>query len=317
MFAFVVRRLLATIPVMGVVALFVFSLLYFSPGDPAAIIAGDLATVDDIQRVRIALGLDQPFHVRFGTWLWAILNGDLGTSIFSGIPVSTLIGQRLEATISLSIVTLIFAVAVAIPLGVVSAWRAGGWIDRLVMGFAVFGFSVPVFVLGYLLIFLFALELDWLPVQGFTSIREGFWPFLRQLILPALALGTIYIALIARMTRAAMLDVLAQDYIRTARAKGAGRFRILLVHALKNIGVPVVTVVGTSFAALLGGVVVTESVFNIPGAGRLTVEAILTRDYPVVQGVMLVFAVILVGVNLLVDLSYTLFDPRIRHGGAR
>ncbi len=313
MFAFVVRRLLATIPVMGVVALFVFSLLYFSPGDPAAIIAGDLATVDDIQRVRVALGLDQPFHVRFGTWLWAILNGDLGTSIFSGIPVSTLIGQRLEATISLSVVTLIFAVAVAIPLGVVSAWRAGGWIDRLVMGFAVFGFSVPVFVLGYLLIFLFALELDWLPVQGFTSIREGFWPFLRQLILPALALGTIYIALIARMTRAAMLDVLAQDYIRTANAKGLRTDKVLLGHALKNAAVPIVTVIGIGVALLIGGVVVTESVFAIPGLGRMTVDAILRRDYPIIQGVILMFAFVYVLINLLVDLSYTLFDPRIRY----
>jgi peptide/nickel transport system permease protein len=312
-FAFVVRRLLATIPVMGVVALFVFSLLYFSPGDPAAIIAGDLATVDDIQRVRVALGLDQPFHVRFGTWLWAILNGDLGTSIFSGIPVSTLIGQRLEATISLSVVTLIFAVAVAIPLGVVSAWRAGGWIDRLVMGFAVFGFSVPVFVLGYLLIFLFALELDWLPVQGFTSIREGFWPFLRQLILPALALGTIYIALIARMTRAAMLDVLAQDYIRTANAKGLRTDKVLLGHALKNAAVPIVTVIGIGVALLIGGVVVTESVFAIPGLGRMTVDAILRRDYPIIQGVILMFAFVYVLINLLVDLSYTLFDPRIRY----
>lgn len=313
MFAFVVRRLLATIPVMGVVALFVFSLLYFSPGDPAAIIAGDLATVDDIQRVRVALGLDQPFHVRFGTWLWAILNGDLGTSIFSGIPVSTLIGQRLEATISLSIVTLVFAVAVAIPLGVVSAWRAGGWIDRLVMGFAVFGFSVPVFVLGYLLIFFFALELDWLPVQGFTSISEGFWPFLRQLILPALALGTIYIALIARMTRAAMLDVLAQDYIRTANAKGLRTDKVLLGHALKNAAVPIVTVIGIGVALLIGGVVVTESVFAIPGLGRMTVDAILRRDYPIIQGVILMFAFVYVLINLLVDLSYTLFDPRIRY----
>ena len=313
MFAFVVRRLLATIPVMGVVALFVFSLLYFSPGDPAAIIAGDLATVDDIQRVRVALGLDQPFHVRFGTWLWAILNGDLGTSIFSGIPVSTLIGQRLEATISLSIVTLFFAVSVAIPLGVVSAWKAGGWIDRLVMGFAVFGFSVPVFVLGYLLIFLFALELDWLPVQGFTSITEGFWPFLRQLILPALALGTIYIALIARMTRAAMLDVLAQDYIRTANAKGLRTDKVLLGHALKNAAVPIVTVIGIGVALLIGGVVVTESVFAIPGLGRMTVDAILRRDYPIIQGVILMFAFVYVLINLLVDLSYTLFDPRIRY----
>ena len=313
MFAFVVRRVLATIPVMGVVALFVFSLLYFSPGDPAAMIAGDLATVEDIEKVRRTLGLDQPYLVRFGTWLWAILHGDLGTSIFSGIPVTTLIGQRLEATISLSIVTLIFSVAVAVPLGVLAAWKAGGWIDRAVMVFAVFGFSVPVFVLGYLLIFTFAIEFDWLPVQGFVSIREGFWPFLRQMILPSAALGTIYIALIARMTRAAMLDVLAQDYIRTANAKGLRTDKVLLGHALKNAAVPIVTVVGIGVALLIGGVVVTESVFAIPGLGRMTVDAILRRDYPIIQGVILMFSFVYVLINLLVDLSYTLFDPRIRY----
>ena len=313
MFAFVVRRLLATIPVMGVVALFVFSLLYFSPGDPAAVIAGDLATVEDIEKVRRTLGLDQPFFVRFGTWLWAIVQGDLGTSIFSGLPVSTLIGQRVEATVSLAVVTLIFAVVVAVPLGVLAAWKAGGWIDRAVMVFAVFGFSVPVFVLGYLLIFAFAIELDWLPVQGFVSIREGFWPFLRQLILPAAALGTVYIALIARMTRAAMLDVLAQDYVRTANAKGLRTDKVLLGHALKNAAVPIVTVIGIGVALLIGGVVVTESVFAIPGLGRMTVDAILRRDYPIIQGVILMFSFVYVLINLLVDLSYTLFDPRIRY----
>jgi peptide/nickel transport system permease protein len=298
---------------MGVVALFVFSLLYFSPGDPAAVIAGDLATVEDIEKVRRSLGLDQPYLVRFGTWLWAILHGDLGTSIFSGIPVTTLIGQRIEATISLSIVTLIFSVLVAVPLGVLAAWKAGGWIDRAVMVFAVFGFSVPVFVLGYLLIFTFAIEFDWLPVQGFVSIREGFWPFLRQLILPSAALGTIYIALIARMTRASMLDVLAQDYIRTANAKGLRTDKVLLGHALKNAAVPIVTVIGIGVALLIGGVVVTESVFAIPGLGRMTVDAILRRDYPIIQGVILMFSFVYVLINLLVDLSYTLFDPRIRY----
>lgn len=313
MFAYIVRRILATIPVMGVVALFVFSLLYFSPGDPAAIIAGDMSTADDVARIRQSLGLDLPFHVRFGSWVWAILQGDLGTSIFSNLPVATLIGQRLEATISLSIVTLLFAVSVAIPMGVLAAWKAGGWIDRIVMLFAVLGFSVPVFVIGYVLIFTFAIELYWLPVQGFTSIREGLWPFLRNMILPTLALGTIYIALIARMTRAAMLDVMAQDYIRTANAKGLRTDRVLLGHALRNAAVPIVTVIGIGVALLIGGVVVTESVFAIPGLGRMTVDAILRRDYPVIQGVILMFSFVYVIINLLVDLSYTLFDPRIRY----
>ncbi len=313
MFAYIVRRILATIPVMGVVAIFVFSLLYFSPGDPAAVIAGDLATVEDIEKIRQQLGLNEPFLVRFSTWLFAILQGDLGTSIFSSLPVSTLIGQRLEATISLSITTIVLSVSVAVPLGVLAAARAGGWLDRLVMMFAVLGFSVPVFVLGYVLIFLFSLELEWLPVQGFVSIREGFWPFLRQLILPSLALGTIYIALIARMTRAAMLDVLSQDYIRTANAKGLGSEKVLLRHALKNAAVPIVTVVGIGVALLIGGVVVTESVFAIPGLGRMTVDAILRRDYPIIQGVILMFSFVYVLINLLVDLSYSLFDPRIRY----
>ncbi len=313
MFAYIVRRILATIPVMGVVALFVFSLLYFSPGDPAAVIAGDLATVDDIEKIRQQLGLNEPFLVRFSTWLFAILQGDLGVSIFSSLPVSTLIGQRLEATISLSLTTIFLSVSVAIPLGVLAAARAGGWLDRVVMMFAVLGFSVPVFVLGYVLIFLFSIELDWLPVQGFVSIREGFWPFLRQLILPSLALGTIYIALIARMTRAAMLDVLSQDYIRTANAKGLGTDKVLLRHALKNAAVPIVTVVGIGVALLIGGVVVTESVFAIPGLGRMTVDAILRRDYPIIQGVILMFSFVYVLINLLVDLSYSLFDPRIRY----
>lgn len=313
MFAYIVRRILATIPVMGVVAIFVFSLLYFSPGDPAAIIAGDMSTADDVQRIRKSLGLDQPYHVRFFTWVWAILQGDLGSSIFSNLPVSTLIGQRLEATISLSIVTILLSVSIAIPLGVVAAWKAGGWIDRFVMLFAVLGFSVPVFVIGYVLIFTFAIELDWLPVQGFTSIREGVWPFLRNMILPSVALGTIYIALIARMTRAAMLDVMAQDYIRTANAKGLRTDRVLLGHALRNAAVPIVTVIGIGVALLIGGVVVTESVFAIPGLGRMTVDAILRRDYPVIQGVILMFSFVYVLINLLVDLSYTLFDPRIRY----
>ena len=313
MFAYIVRRILATIPVMGVVALFVFSLLYFSPGDPAAIIAGDLATVADIERIREQLGLNEPFLVRFSKWLFAILRGDLGNSIFSSLPVSTLIGQRLEATISLSLTTIVLSVSVAIPLGVLAAARAGGWIDRLVMMFAVLGFSVPVFVLGYVLIFFFSLELEWLPVQGFVSITEGFWPFLRQLILPSVALGTIYIALIARMTRASMLDVLSQDYIRTANAKGLREEKVLTVHALRNAAVPIVTVVGIGVALLIGGVVVTESVFAIPGLGRMTVDAILRRDYPIIQGVILMFSFVYVLINLLVDLSYTLFDPRIRY----
>jgi peptide/nickel transport system permease protein len=313
MLAYAIRRVLATIPVMLVVALFVFSLLYIAPGDPAAIIAGDQATPADVERIRASLGLDRPFLVRFGEWLWQVLHGDLGTSIFTNLPVSHMIAQRIEPTLSLMILTLVLSLSLAIPMGVIAAWRQGSWVDRLVMLLSVLGFSVPVFVVGYLLAYIFALRLDWLPVQGFTSISQGLWPCLRSLILPSVALGLIYIALLARITRATMLEVLSQDYVRTAKAKGVGSRQILFVHALKNAAVPIVTVIGIGFAALIGGAVVTESVFAIPGLGRLTVDAILRRDYPIIQGVVLLFSFVYVLINLGVDLLYTVFDPRIRY----
>jgi peptide/nickel transport system permease protein len=312
-FAYLVKRLLATIPVMGVVALFVFSLLYISPGDPAAVIAGDIATEEDIARIRAKLGLDEPYFVRFGTWLWALAHGDLGVSIFTNLPVAQLIGQRLEPTVALTLCTLVVAVLVAVPVGVIAAWRAGTWIDRAVMGFAVLGFSLPVFVFAYLLIMLFSIQLEWLPVQGYVSITEGFWPFLRHMILPSVALGTVYMALIARITRASMLEVLAQDYIRTAQAKGLAQGDVLVGHALKNAAVPIVTIIGIGIALLISGVVVTETVFAIPGIGRLTVDAILRRDYPIIQAVTLLFSAAYVLINLAVDMSYTLLDPRIRY----
>jgi peptide/nickel transport system permease protein len=313
MLRYTIQRLLATIPVMGVVALFVFSLLYFSPGDPAVVIAGDQATNEDIERIRAGLGLDQPYLVRFGQWLWGLAQGDLGISIFTNLPVSTLIAQRIEPTIALTLCTLIVTVLVSVPLGVIAAWKAESWIDRLVMGLSVFGFSVPVFVVAYVLVLVFSLWLGWLPVQGYRSIFDGFWPFLQHMILPSMALSVVYIALIARITRASMLEVLAQDYIRTAQAKGLAPEAVLIRHALKNAAVPIVTVIGIGIAILISGVVVTETVFAIPGLGRLTVDAILRRDYPIIQGVILLFSAAYVLVNLLVDLSYTLFDPRIRY----
>ena len=313
MFNYLVRRILATIPVMAIVALFVFSLLYIAPGDPAAVIAGDQASPEDIEKIRRSLGLDRPFLARFGEWGWQILQFDLGTSMFTGMPVTKLIAQRLEPTLSLMVVTLILAVFIAVPMGVVAAWKAGTWIDRSLMAFAVFGFSVPVFVVGYLLAYVFALELDWFPVQGYTPLSAGFGPWLENLVLPAVALGCVYIALIARITRASMLEVLQQDYIRTARSKGMGQGGILFVHALKNAAVPIVTVIGIGVALLIGGAVVTESVFAIPGLGRLTIDAILRRDYPVIQGIVLMFSFVYVLVNLAVDVVYTLLDPRIRY----
>jgi peptide/nickel transport system permease protein len=349
MFGYIVRRILATIPVMVVVAIFVFALLHLSPGDPAAIIAGDNATAADIARIRSKLGLDQPLFVQFYDWVWHLVRGDLGISIFTNLPVSQLIAQRVGPTVALSISTLLVSVLVSIPMGVLAAWKAGTWIDRVVMVFAVMGFSVPIFVLAYILIFGLAMggwyvAADWLvahvtqgigltrlyqswqdlglqqvaqkfalPVQGYVPPQDGIRPFLSHLVMPSIALGMVFTALIARITRASMLEVLAQDYIRTAHAKGLSNEKVLLRHALKNAAVPIATIIGIGVALLIGGVVVTETVFAIPGLGRLTVDAILRRDYPIIQGIILIFSAAYVVVNLLVDLSYAFLDPRIRY----
>ena len=313
MHTYIIRRILATIPVMLVVALFVFALLRLAPGDPAAVIAGDYAQPQDIERIRHQLGLDQPIATQLAIWLGRIAQGDLGVSIFSNLPVSKLIRQRMEPTLALSLTTMIFAVVLAVPMGVLAAWKAGTWIDRLVMVFAVLGFSFPVFWLGFLLIYGFSVQLAWLPVQGYKSISDGLIPFLRHITLPTLTLGLVYMALIARITRASVLEVLSEDYIRTAHSKGLNPRNVLWGHALKNAAVPVVTIIGVGVALLIGGVVVTESVFAIPGLGRLTVDAILHRDYPVIQGIILIFSAAYVLVNLVVDLLYTVLDPRIRY----
>jgi len=310
---FLAGRVLATIPVMGVVATIVFLLLRLAPGDPAAILAGDVASPEQIAAIRTRLGLDQPILVQFADWIGRLLSGDLGTSIISNQPVTRLIGERLEPTLALAATTIVFAVTVAVPLGVISAWRHGTWIDRGVMALSVLGFSLPVFVLGYLWIFGIAMQLQWLPVQGYVSFRQGLWPFFERLILPTLTLSVIYIALIARITRASMLEVLGEDYIRTAHAKGVGERAVLTHHALRNAAVPIVSVIGLGIALLISGVVITESVFNLPGLGRLTVDAVLARDYPVIQGVILLFSAIYILINLAVDVSYTIFDPRIRY----
>ena len=312
MLGYILRRILATIPVMAIVAMLVFSLLYLAPGDPAAVIAGDQATPEDIARIRTNLGLDRPFFVRFAEWSGQILRGDLGTSIFTSLPVTALISQRIAPTLSLTLVTLLMSILIAVPLGVLAAWKADSWIDRTIMAFAVVGFSVPVFVVGYVLAYVFALVLDWLPVQGYTPLSQGLWPWLQNLILPAVALGGIYIALIARITRSAMLDVLQQDYIRTARAKGLGQGTTLFVHALKNAAVPIVTVIGIGMALLIGGAVVTESVFAIPGLGRLILGAIAERNYPLLQATILLVTTVFVALNFLVDLLYAWIDPRVR-----
>jgi peptide/nickel transport system permease protein len=313
MFAFLARRLLSTIPVLLIVSVLVFLMLRLTPGDPAAVLAGDAASTEQIDKIREQLGLNRPLPTQYVLWLAHLLTGDLGQSYYYKTEVTTLIGQRLEPTLSLAAITITLAVLVAVPLGVLAAWRHGGWLDRLLMGFSVAGFSVPVFVTAYVLIWLVSLKLGWLPVQGYKRIGDGVGPWLYHLILPAITLSIIYIALIARVTRASVLETLGEDYIRTARAKGLPELRVLLSHALANAAVPIATVIGIGIALLIGGVVVTESVYAIPGLGRLTVDAVLARDFPTIQGVILLFSVVYVLVNLLVDLSYVFFDPRIRY----
>ena len=313
MWAYIIRRLLATIPVAGVVAVFVFLLLHLAPGDPAAVIAGSSAMPEDVERIRAKLGLDEPIYNQFGKWISNVLQGDLGDSIFSDMPVTKLIAQRIEPTLSLATTSILIAIFIAVPLGVIAAWKAGTWIDYSVMLFAVFGFSIPVFVIGYLLMYGFSIQIQIFPVQGFVSITEGIIPFLRRITLPSIALGLIYAALIARITRASMLEVLAQDYVRTAHAKGLSSRVVLLRHALKNASVPIVTIIGVGISLLIGGVVVTESVFNIPGLGRLVVDAVLQRDYPVIQGIILMFSGVYLLINLIVDISYSFLDPRIHY----
>ena len=313
MLGYILRRIAATVPVMLIVAALVFLMLRLTPGDPAAIIAGDNANDAQIAAIRSRLGLDAPLVLQFFQWLGNLLRGDFGESFYFKKTVADLIVSRLEPTLALSISTIVLAVVIAVPLGVLAAYKRGTIIDKIVMGFSVLGFSVPVFVIGYSLIYLFAIQLNWLPVQGYQRIGDGFGGFLQRLIMPSLTLSVIYVALIARMTRASVIDVLEEDYIRTARAKGQSELKVLFKHALRNASVPIVTVIGLGVALLIGGVVVTESVFTIPGLGRLTVDAVLARDFPTIQAVILLFSLVYVLVNLAVDVAYTALDPRIRY----
>ena len=313
MWVYIARRIAAVIPVLLVVALIVFLMLRLTPGDPAAVIGGDSATSADLAQIRQSLGLDKPIATQFFIWIGHMLTGDFGESFFYKRPVAMLIADRIEPTIALTISTITLATLLAVPLGTLAAYRQGSWLDRGVMAFSVLSFSVPVFVTGYCLIWLLSVKLGWFPVQGYQSIANGLGGFLHRLILPTLSLATIYVALIARMTRTSVLEVLNEDYVRTARAKGLPELKVVLGHALRNAAVPIVTVIGVGIALLIGGVVVTESVFNIPGLGRLTVDAVLARDYPTVQAVIMLFSVAYVLINLGIDLLYTVLDPRIRY----
>ncbi len=313
MLFYLLKRILAVIPVMLIVAIIVFMMLRLTPGDPAAIIAGDAATSQDLIQIRETLGLDRPIVVQFGIWIGNMLSGDFGVSFYYKRAVTSIIADRVGATVALALFTLIIACAVAIPIGTLAAYKQGSWIDRLVMGLSVVGFSVPVFVIGYVMIYFFSVKFGWFPVQGYQPLSEGLGGFIYRLIMPSSALSVIFIALIARMTRTSVLEVLNEDYVRTARAKGLSEIKVLTRHALRNAAVPIVTVIGIAIAVLIGGVVVTESVFVIPGLGTLTIDAIQGRDYPTVQALIMLFSVVYVMINLIIDVIYTLLDPRIRY----
>lgn len=313
MLSYTCSRLLAGLPTLFLVSVFIFSLIHLTPGDPAVLLAGDNATPSQVEAIRTRLNLDRPLWQQFWMWFSNAVRLDLGASVYSGKPVTELIGQRLEPTLVLSAATLVITVLIAIPLGAIAAWHANTFIDRFAMGFAVIGFSVPVFAIAYVLVYLFAVRWRLFPVQGYKWLEDGLFTCLHSVTLPALALALVFAALIARVTRASVLDTLGENYIRTAHAKGLAAPRILFIHGLKSAGVPVVTVIGIGLATLIGGVVVTESVFNIPGIGRLTVDAITRRDYPVIQGVILFFSAMLILINLVVDLTYAFIDPRVRN----
>lgn len=313
MLSLVLKRLVAAVPVVLIVATVVFGLLRMAPGDPARVIAGDMASEETIAQIRANLGLDQPLLTQYALAMGALARGDLGTSIVSKQPVSTLIAARLGPTASLAVSALTLTVLLAIPLGVLSAWWHRRSFDRVTMAVTVLAFSVPAFVVGYVLILVFSVTLNWFPVQGYAPLAEGAGRFVHQLVLPSLTLATVFVALITRITRASMLDVLGEDFVRTARAKGAPERTVLFRHALRNAAAPIVTVVGVAITTLVSGVVVTETIFNIPGVGSLIVDAVLARDYPVVQGTILFFSFIYVFVNLAIDLVYVLLDPRIRY----
>ena len=310
---YILRRLLASIPVVILVGVMTFSILHIAPGDPAVLMAGEEATPADVEAMRVALGFDKPFIVQFGKWSGRLLRGDLGTSIFSQHTIVSLMKPRIEPTLSLAIIAISLSIIIGVPLGVLAAWNQGSFVDRGVMVFAVLGFSIPVFWLGFLFIWAFAVKIHLFPAVGFVSITDGVFPFLRSITLPALANAIPYSALVARMTRSTMVEVMQEDYIRTARAKGLTERVVNVRHGLRNAAIPIVTVVGLVFAGLVGGAVVTETVFAIPGLGRLLVDGVVRRDYPIVQAMLMVVAVSYVFVNLAVDITYAFLDPRIRY----
>jgi peptide/nickel transport system permease protein len=310
---YLINRIIVLIPVMFVVATVVFFLVHLIPGDPASVVLGPNATPSDVMKVRAQMGLDKPIPVQFVIWLSRIIQGDLGDSLFLGRSVTQAIFERLEPTLVLVALSSIVAILIGIPAGVLAAVRPNRWLDKILMFFAILGVSIPTFWLGLNFIEFFSVLLKWLPAAGYAPLSSGIWESLRYMILPASSLGFNQSALIARICRSSMLEVMQQDYIRTARAKGLMEPGVVLKHALRNVMIPTVTVIGTTFAVLIGGAVVTEIVFNIPGAGLLIINSVLRRDYPVIQGCVLFISAVYVIINLIVDISYVYIDPRVKY----
>ncbi|MBL8839754.1 MAG: ABC transporter permease [Alphaproteobacteria bacterium] len=309
---FIVVRLVNSIPVLLIVSLVSFSIMQMVPGDPASIMAGPQATAREVEEMRQALGLNRPFLDQLVIWYGNLFQGDLGRSILLGRSVGQAISERLGITLALALFGFIVTLAIAVPAGVFAALKQNSWMDQAVMTIALAGVSLPNFWLGLMLIVLFSVVLDLLPAGGYVPVADGLWPWFKSLILPSFSLAMLQVGLLARITRSAMLEVLRQDYIRTARAKGLARIYVVGKHALKNALVPVITVIGIVFSLLLSGSVVIETVYSLPGLGRLLATSILSRDYPVIQGGLLVTAAMFVFVNLAVDVLYALIDPRLR-----
>jgi peptide/nickel transport system permease protein len=307
------RRIASAVPILLIVSLMTFGLMHFIPGDPAAAIAGLSATPQQILQLRHDLGLDEPFIVQLANWYGGLLHGNLGRSLLMGQPVADVMLFRLPVTIALSAYALVLTVVFGLIAGIFSALRQNTWVDTLSMVFAMFGISVPNFWLGLLMIIFFAVWLGWLPTGGYIAFTDDPIGWLRTSTMPAISLGLLQVGLLARITRSSMLEVLRQDYIRTARAKGLPRRLVVVKHALANALIPITTVIGIIVSLSVSGAVVTETLFSIPGVGQLLTQAVLNRDYPLVQGGLLLVTAILVLVNVLVDVSYALLDPRVRY----
>lgn len=310
---YIMRRLLAMVPVLLLVSMVVFSLLHLTPGDPALSILGEEATPQQVEALRNKLGLNQPIPVQYVKWLGAVLRGDLGRSVRSNQPVSEAIAERLPVTVELALLSMGISLAIAIPAGIISAMRRNSVVDTSATFVALLGVSLPNFFLAILLILVFGVKLGWLPPFGYQPLNMGLAENLRRMILPAVTLGTALAAIVTRMMRSSLLEVLDQDYVRTARAKGLSESRMIRAHALKNALMPVVTIVGLQIGGLLGGAIITESIFVLPGIGRLLVDAIFQRDFPLVQGVVLFVSLAFLFSNFAVDLLYAYLDPRIRY----